>query len=323
MTPINEVELTETGGAKLSRVLRHMTRPFAIISAFRGDDHRANLQKTVALTHDLLNMGLGGIAMTGHWGDVPEKSFFVPIRDDDTEGFMEMMRDLGHKYDQEAVMLGDGNKIWFDYMDDRPDELVGDAATMDAEKLKGGYSRVKKRDFIVRPKDDEEGLLDPKKLGEEIIDEGDVVPIPANTKPVDAMTRVRGGEVRQIIRRPDMASLDEFTQGYIACALWLADEELEVEAVYDELAPQAIESMVEDCRSFQEENGDALRVACNRHDDSEQRAGHDFWLTRNGHGAGYWDRGLGNAGEALSEAAKRCGETDLYVGDDQLIYTYP
>jgi hypothetical protein len=51
-------------------------------------------------------------------------------------------------------------------------------------------------------------------------------------------------------------------------------------------------------------------------------AGHDFWLTRNGHGAGFWDGDLSeDVGNALTEAAKKFGECHLYVGDDGQIYT--
>lgn len=51
-------------------------------------------------------------------------------------------------------------------------------------------------------------------------------------------------------------------------------------------------------------------------------AGHDFWLTRNGHGAGFWSRDIG-VGKSLASA---CGwgteypEVDLYLGDDLKIY---
>ncbi len=37
--------------------------------------------------------------------------------------------------------------------------------------------------------------------------------------------------------------------------------------------------------------------------------GGDFYLTRNGHGAGFWDRGYGNIGTQLSKAAKIYGST--------------
>lgn len=41
--------------------------------------------------------------------------------------------------------------------------------------------------------------------------------------------------------------------------------------------------------------------------------GHDLWLTRNRHGAGFWDRGLGALGDRLSDAARLLGEATSYV----------
>ena len=32
------------------------------------------------------------------------------------------------------------------------------------------------------------------------------------------------------------------------------------------------------------------RIGCYLSDDAIEQAGHDFWLTRNGHGSAYWDR---------------------------------
>jgi hypothetical protein len=50
-------------------------------------------------------------------------------------------------------------------------------------------------------------------------------------------------------------------------------------------------------------------------------AGHDFWLTRCGHGAGFWDGDWPEPqATILDEAAKRFGNVDLYVGDDGAIY---
>jgi hypothetical protein len=48
--------------------------------------------------------------------------------------------------------------------------------------------------------------------------------------------------------------------------------------------------------------------------------GHDFWLTRNGHGAGFWDGELGDIGDRLTEASKAFGEVCLTVCDDGEIY---
>ena len=47
---------------------------------------------------------------------------------------------------------------------------------------------------------------------------------------------------------------------------------------------------------------------------------YDYWLTRNGHGAGFWDRGLDGLGDKLSEMATIQGSVYVYAGDDGLIY---
>ena len=48
---------------------------------------------------------------------------------------------------------------------------------------------------------------------------------------------------------------------------------------------------------------------------------HDFWLTRNGHGAGFWDGDYPEAlGALLTVLAEKFGDTDIYVGDDGKLY---
>lgn len=47
---------------------------------------------------------------------------------------------------------------------------------------------------------------------------------------------------------------------------------------------------------------------------SAEQFGHDMSLTRDGHGTGFWDRGLGKLGEALTAWANGLGE--LHVSDD-------
>ena len=45
--------------------------------------------------------------------------------------------------------------------------------------------------------------------------------------------------------------------------------------------------------------------------------GHDFWLTSQGHGAGFWDRGLGEVGDTLTDSVD--GHMDivgLYLNDE-------
>jgi hypothetical protein len=46
-----------------------------------------------------------------------------------------------------------------------------------------------------------------------------------------------------------------------------------------------------------------------------EAAGHDFALTRNGNGAGFWDRGYGDVGQRLTEAAHVYGESNAWITD--------
>lgn len=117
---------------------------------------------------------------------------------------------------------------------------------------------------------------------------------------------------------------DPFFEAYVECALWSScddgGESLDSWYGVDDIAPETLAEMHEQCEDFKEDNAQTLEDAYSRPGYDEARAGHDFWLTRNGHGAGFWDRGLGDIGERLTKAAKVYGGVDLMVGDDGLIY---
>jgi hypothetical protein len=118
-----------------------------------------------------------------------------------------------------------------------------------------------------------------------------------------------------------MGYLKEFISAYVECALWSSHDTDDHGNAYDgleglDLSPEAEKVMRQDCIDFVWANRHALRKSGL---DAGQ-AGHDFWLTRNGHGAGFWDRGLGEIGDYLSRQSKPYGSCDLYVGDDELVY---
>jgi hypothetical protein len=46
----------------------------------------------------------------------------------------------------------------------------------------------------------------------------------------------------------------------------------------------------------------------------------DFWLSRNGHGAGFFDDS-GENGDMLQKIAEGFPHIDLYIGDDEVIYS--
>jgi len=119
-----------------------------------------------------------------------------------------------------------------------------------------------------------------------------------------------------------MKNIDPFLQAYIVAALWSSTDEatpeggefLDANFGPDDLAPETIEKMEADCERFQAENAKDI-------EGNEEQAGHDFWLTRNFHGSGYWDGDWPEAGDRLTEVCKKYPEVDLYVGDDGLIYS--
>ena len=49
--------------------------------------------------------------------------------------------------------------------------------------------------------------------------------------------------------------------------------------------------------------------------------GHDFALTRNHHGAGFWDRGYGDVGDRLTDAAQAYGEHSVLTDDGPTVTT--
>jgi hypothetical protein len=144
------------------------------------------------------------------------------------------------------------------------------------------------------------------------------------------------------------AQCDQFTRGYVEAALWSssADDGTPLDQNHDwsSLSPDTLLAMKTDCEQFQRENRFSLAVyaAARKYGwrSGEELAGHDFWLTRNGHGTGFWDRfrredihtfnGQDTKPGALEwlgdRLAKRCGwrtkypEVDLYVGDDGRVY---
>ena len=114
--------------------------------------------------------------------------------------------------------------------------------------------------------------------------------------------------------------LDVIVCAYACCALWSStdDDGEPLDSLYsfDDLSPDTIQSFKEDCTGFAQSNVELLQSV----DMELEQIGHDFWLTRNRHGAGFWDRNLGATGDKLTEQAREYGEIYLYVGDDGLVY---
>ena len=116
-------------------------------------------------------------------------------------------------------------------------------------------------------------------------------------------------------------NFDKFLQAYKTAMLWSESDD-DGNALIDsyddaDFSDELAEKIETDCKKFFDEN---YEIMVNANRDFSQH-GHDFVLTRNGHGAGFWDRGYGKLGEMLTEACKPYGEMNLYIGDDGWIYS--
>jgi len=111
---------------------------------------------------------------------------------------------------------------------------------------------------------------------------------------------------------------NDMLDAYLEAALWSSTDDNgdPMDRNYDisDIDKKSIKNSDRDLDKFVDKAGDLLDEM-----DSEQ-IGHDFWLTRNGHGAGFWDRSLGDVGDKLTKIADKFGEVNLYVGDDGKVY---
>lgn len=107
--------------------------------------------------------------------------------------------------------------------------------------------------------------------------------------------------------------MNDFVKAYVDCALWTESPEGQ-HWEQSGIAPETYASMIDDCMKFVAANTEHVK-------NHMSFAGHDFWLTRNGHGSGFWDGDWPEqTGNELTKSAKSFGPFSLYMGDDGKIH---
>jgi hypothetical protein len=95
----------------------------------------------------------------------------------------------------------------------------------------------------------------------------------------------------------------EFTKAYLEAMDFTELGEEGQPPVGAKLSPHSLCVALNDCANFERAFPEV---------ENKTQAGHDFWLTRQGHGTGFWDRDDDVYGvemrEMLTRAAKACGE---------------
>lgn len=115
-------------------------------------------------------------------------------------------------------------------------------------------------------------------------------------------------------------NIEQFLNGYITAMLWSSGEDGELEGC--DLSEAATLQCATDCARFMQLAAVALAEYedCGGFPMPSEYAGHDFWMTRAGHGVGFWDRGLGELGDRLTGICEQFKNVDPYLGDDGKVY---
>jgi len=118
-----------------------------------------------------------------------------------------------------------------------------------------------------------------------------------------------------------LENLSSFERGFFTAAFWTADENApggmdyrdtgNASDLWERLHPINKKTLLYALRNWRVENYDLLEQA----GDDEQN-GFDLWLTQSHDGSGFWDRGYGEVGDKLTEAAHLFGSYDCTIDEE-------
>jgi hypothetical protein len=130
--------------------------------------------------------------------------------------------------------------------------------------------------------------------------------------------------------------LETIVDHYLIALLWTMPGDDDNEnpgdslSIHCDLGEGVLAIAERDCAAFVAACGPLFTEAMQRDGYDLERFGHDFALTRNGHGAGFWDRNELHADELGRKLSSLCGwnrdqrtafiENNLYLGDDGKAY---
>jgi hypothetical protein len=120
------------------------------------------------------------------------------------------------------------------------------------------------------------------------------------------------------VRALNLGEVDPMVRGYLEAAEWCGLSEEDREALELSVSPKwsrgSLARAEDACEDFMGLVPEEMREAM-----TPGEMGHNLWLTRNRHGAGFWDRGLGPVGEELTKWAHTLGETWATFDEDEEI----
>jgi hypothetical protein len=113
--------------------------------------------------------------------------------------------------------------------------------------------------------------------------------------------------------------LQQLVNSYCEAAIWTDEDRLKEDdpnvsmSIYN-FSKDAAKEAFDDIEAFIRKVGEhAIEQSLGEY--GADQIGHDLWLTRNGHGAGFWDRDY-KFGELLTDVSKEMGEITIYINDN-------
>lgn len=127
--------------------------------------------------------------------------------------------------------------------------------------------------------------------------------------------------IRETILKEATPQDNKLLKGYLDAALWSStddnDDPLDSNYRISDIAPESINKSKTDAVNFLMKARKFLPA-----DVDMEQVGHDFWLTRNGHGSGFFDADYleDNVKKTLDKIAGTFKPVHMYVGDDSNVY---
>jgi hypothetical protein len=120
-------------------------------------------------------------------------------------------------------------------------------------------------------------------------------------------------DIQNLIARVDTC---DFIRSYIETMLWTEEDTLYSSGFsVEDMEYHTLETIIQDCDKF------LLQADIDPED--YKQAGHDFWLTRNRHGCGFWDGDWPEEQEErLTKLSEEFGEFHIYIDDEDKIQGY-
>ena len=131
-------------------------------------------------------------------------------------------------------------------------------------------------------------------------------------------------EFSQFEQSPIEHDVDEILTSYFEAALWTDEDRLAEEVGDDKAKSFTIFDFSDETKAKAKEEIEQFMQKAGQYltNVTDDMIGHDFWLTRNHHGAGFWDRKeIGyEIGDKISEICHEFRELMVVVGDDEKLY---